>query len=1400
MEFLPLKVILWLLVFLETSSQYVYTQLFDNLYFSPTTRQILLRPNLGTFNFTKQYTLWGWYKFSGETPAISNILSMRNLELIQSNTGVIRPFPDPEFPPCGASLEQINADPRYLSVPEIANNPNCFPDRSDPTLARGSEALYKTSTDILYINYDLTSFIDYSFIFLIQTGLSQVGNSDMRVLGFTKIPLFKNVWSYFAISCDYQAGVATAYFRAFDGFTQAYTDTARISYPQFTLTPLTQLVIAGVETNPYFESASGFIGNIALIEIGLFYTPDLALLWAGFMPLSGYANNGILLDLLFDVYRQGDALTSRGQIAGSYPITGSYTPVYSLDNNLVGVRFSPTASVPLSNLDFNNDSSLIKTMTFMFNLNYTEPLQDPFYLIQKGVPNSNGYFALSLVKAGNGRSLKMDAYGVNGPASWTSSEVFQPNTRYQFASGIALSPNSSAHAVYWDSQGRFNVFRLSDYFPYSTAGSDFILLGNQGSLGENGGINLYRFTALSSMSNLLYYYLLSQTQDRNIIEMNRNCLLRTSYYGNDYSCLLCRDSILTMENRQCVNYCPWGTKNAFNDVCLPCINPDCSEINSTMWLIFKVDDNNYILKPSRPIISNIDYNNLFRINIPGVNQTDYTYFLTPNATAQTVALRFNFTRPIINQGFIVTYLQDRTNPQFDINRNILYVTNSTAIANSTASSIITNRCFVDRSAERALIGLAITTLVLMAALAAIVLALSLCCWTRIFDLGGIWKFLLHHWMRLQMVSFFLFLAIYMPCCIKEFLGQLYRIAVSWNHALGGRINDINQDNRHFIAGLEYKPLSPQFRQWGPYPNPAPQQFLEYGVFPFLLHNLGVFFIVQLAIAFFYIILKVWDWIKPTTGTCLYYIFNFFEYTLLIVGYALIAMQAFVFAGLNFRLSYWDYHYFTISFVIAILYILVFALFWLYAAARLLGPVQYFYNPINYNKFYYFFAGYRPDKWARTYDLWFWLAYFIVGMVIGLLFDHRLPQLIIIVAVLAVLLLITILLRPFRSILMLIVDLIVQAMILAAVIIFLIIAIHNNNGCIDSRCTDIDFEGKICWAIVMLLFLALLLSFLGILAHLALSACLGDKYKNWGRPVKEIVQTNYVTTTQDIHTQAVNDQYINANQAVYKDTNMMARDNVVATQTGFASNVYQGSAVNVGGGGYASDAYATGLAGAALGSTAVVGAGMAGAGAGKSMREFMNEIKADTMPADVSLHNVTYQSGIVGDTTGYNRAGALTNDQADEENAQPNILRTLSNSQVVSDAQFANPNQGISYVNSRKEQFYQQARDAALAPDALSSAGFAADPLSAMDYRSTSGMGPSAYQTATIAPGTQYVTTTTTVNTGAPSMMAADRMSSMSGGMAADNYTVLRSDNTPAMNFGMPGQTFEQRIEQTRRNF
>lgn len=192
----------------------------------------------------------------------------------------------------------------------------------------------------------------------------------------------------------------------------------------------------------------------------------------------------------------------------------------------------------------------------------------------------------------------------------------------------------------------------------------------------------------------------------------------------------------------------------------------------------------------------------------------------------------------------------------------------------------------------------------------------------------------------------------------------------------------------------------------------------------MLHNMGIIFIVHLVILLAYIIVKVWDYFsRAIERSCMYKVVVFMEFTFLIVGFLVVHMQIFVFSSLTWRNALFTHGYFTFCFLLAIAYILVFALFWIYALIKLMGPSHYFNNPLNYNRFYFFFAGFKDTKFARTFDLWIVFGHFIIGLMIGLLYKEYLAQSIVILIVLIILLVITIIIRPWDSLILNICDIV-----------------------------------------------------------------------------------------------------------------------------------------------------------------------------------------------------------------------------------------------------------------------------------------------------------------------------------------------------------------------------------------
>ena len=234
--------------------------------------------------------------------------------------------------------------------------------------------------------------------------------------------------------------------------------------------------------------------------------------------------------------------------------------------------------------------------------------------------------------------------------------------------------------------------------------------------------------------------------------------------------------------------------------------------------------------------------------------------------------------------------------------------------------------------------------------------------------------------------------------------------MSWDHELRHWINNVNDDSRDYNRAFIQRRLPYQFR-------------VEH-VRPFILHNLLITFIAQLAIFAVYMVLKLWDYCNVWKKSCLFRWLIFWEFTALIVGYLLFHMRDFVFSGLTWRKAIFSHSYFICCFLIAIFYVLVFWLFWFYSLMVLLTKRLPFWSDItNVNKFYYFFVGYRNDKMARTYDHWVTLAHFVVAMMIGILIYSPRVQMIVIVSILGLLFIITVVLRPWKSMVLFVCDLI-----------------------------------------------------------------------------------------------------------------------------------------------------------------------------------------------------------------------------------------------------------------------------------------------------------------------------------------------------------------------------------------
>lgn len=198
------------------------------------------------------------------------------------------------------------------------------------------------------------------------------------------------------------------------------------------------------------------------------------------------------------------------------------------------------------------------------------------------------------------------------------------------------------------------------------------------------------------------------------------------------------------QDNLCSSYCPRGFKNALNNVCVPCVEENCNEIDSTFYyLVPGEDQNNWKIRSNRKVLTpNIDYQKVFNINLEGETDSSksFTYQLDPNPAQEEVNVQFNFKDDLKDERLVLSVNDDDTNPLFDENRNLLY---------KTESDVELERiCYVSGSRRDSMKALAWTILIAFLVTLAILLVVTFLCCGKMHRLGGLWKFFLHHWMKL----------------------------------------------------------------------------------------------------------------------------------------------------------------------------------------------------------------------------------------------------------------------------------------------------------------------------------------------------------------------------------------------------------------------------------------------------------------------------------------------------------------------------------------------------------------------------------------------------------------------------------------------------------------------------
>lgn len=912
----------------------VFPQLNGILNFDTFTPAIQIQSNAGNFVSTKQFTIWGWFRqqdfYTFNSP--SNIITVQNVQNFSSQEVEIQPYPNPNYENCPYSLTELDVRPELKELPEVKSNPNCFPleitNDNIQNVIQDSFAI--TNDEILFVNYLLSNYkaddisqSTYELQFYLKSGdFDPDGPGSMQLYTIKDLPFVRNLWTFWAVAANYETGELILYMRVFgpNGYERLQRES--LEYPGFQMNQGSLLLIGATNKNRYFKTLTGYIGEVAYVQMSPFFLQNVQYLWVSEMLVQDTLYDGVNAQLLFDLYEKNGIINSYGFNTQNVEITGNYVPIYSQNKNILGARFESGSSFSFSDFKYRG-SPFVSSHPFLFNFSYKESLPKEFILLEKGSPGQSGYLVYKLVQTENGRrKLVIQARSANKDFEWQSAPIFKENTNYRMLAGIVVSANNTVHALMkLDGQKLQLSPGQVDFKEYDFSYKN--IRGLKNSESYSGNITFHRLDILDNFSGAILLDL--EQSNKRLQSLSGNCLIRTDYFDQSFGCQTCKKGfVIIVATRTCAQFCPQGFRNNGVNVCVKCLYADCSDVLGLTWKVEIIDQTNnlYRLIPSRPIYpANVDFQKLLMLSIPGMEvNRDYTYQLTPGVNNEHVDVKFDFKKNIYSQNVKVKFEGEENTTLYDQLGN--------KISGSTFDFKLKNFCQLSDTVRNAITNAALAVFII--SLVAIALALIILCVCTKKLTGedqieqrtpvpknelsnSIWKFLLHNWMKLQLVAFLIFLKSPLPCCLRIFLEYLYKYAVSWANGMGPVWDSAHTGDSAYRNGLDNN-LPPVFvNKFGDNQGNV--------VKAYLLHNMGVIFIFHLVVLVVYIIFRIVDCMLGTNENIFYKCFIVIHMNLLILGYMLFHMMAFVFSFLNFAFASFTTPYFVMSFIIAILYIL-----------------------------------------------------------------------------------------------------------------------------------------------------------------------------------------------------------------------------------------------------------------------------------------------------------------------------------------------------------------------------------------------------------------------------------------------------------------------------------------------
>jgi hypothetical protein len=505
----------------------------------------------------------------------------------------------------------------------------------------------------------------------------------------------------------------------------------------------------------------------------------------------------------------------------------------------------------------------------------------------------------------------------------------------------------------------------------------------------------------------------------------------------DYGgCAQCASSEKVINNFGCANFCSLPTKN-FNGICQQCIAPSCdASIPNFAFTLSKGDDGKFMITMPQPLFQNDG--SLFRL---GANSTSI-FKTSVNGTSVSYVVEYSYVE--LNAGIQITINPETTlydvtivvEPLLDGKNFYTKEKNELVVGISKLNVAVVQT--KDMSLDAIGRGLSIFLLVIF--FTSIVVAVI---YIFLVTSNNYMKWrLLHSVNYIHLLALLYFVNSQLPNLLQSFVMNLHCVLIHWfNGVFNSSIYEYYKGNSEFNL----------FAQINSYP-----KFVSHGLTQHFILNFLLIIVFHLIAIAAYGVFKLLDRLLGNRGktrlvSAVKKTIRAFEWNIAYYGFALFFVEIIFFACWNFFKSHTGFHLVNASLALSIIYMVIFACLMFFVVFIPMKSVEQLRERPMKRKWGFLYTNYRNTILRKNFEAIYHCRNLILILFLVFAFNSPMLQTVamFLVAV-AFFVCAWVLMKPWKSWVMWIIELIPEASLCLTLLGYLILAADDQNTSLGSQ--------------------------------------------------------------------------------------------------------------------------------------------------------------------------------------------------------------------------------------------------------------------------------------------------------------------------------------------------------------